>query len=1477
MAFSFGGGQALGGAGAAQAQQGPELPSIETEQLGFQGVSKDDKLRLLPSPWPSDSLPPPTASLLTVASSKGLVAAAGPETLILARTETVRTALREGAIESGVRSYTPEAAIQIPRVSQVTFSSDESCLVIAAEQGGGIAVYDTNALVNGGKEPAFQLATEGKNVRQLLPNPNPSSATAHLFGMVLAEGLLLLADLKKQEMVKTGSGNAVFHERVTCACWSKLGKQIVVGRQDGTAAQIDPLGNVKAEIPYPPQLQGQAATNYPLSSIYWLETNDFLLVHSPPNPQKGGDAMADAGMPPEPACHLARREGPSSTNWTFQTIIDPCLPAMEATRTPARHFIQRLKDWPPNLDDVLLMTSTTSPDIGMLTKSKTPLGSGMGDTTNVFTTTASVDTRRAGLPMSLADGTSDTSPIGMAMDLSATEKAMRPIPSDETLDQSPVPVPALYVLNNEGLLSTWWVIYNESVKNGVPYPDLIAAGGPRPLETKKENTPSMPAATSTASQNTPFGAMAPSSSRPAFRASPFGAKPASQPGFGGSTFGAPSTPGFGGASALGSKPSLWGASAAQPSASPASPSRPTFGSSTPIGAAGGGFGQLGAMGANKPSAWGTPQSSAQPSTTSTFGKPSAPFGGNASAQSPFMSFGAQKEGAQNKPNSVFGGGGQSAQTFGGLGAAKESQPSTSLFGKPTVSGETSFGSTATIGSGSSLFGSTVGQPTPTFGTPSQNGASGLFGRQAQSREETMEDDEETPSKPAESGAPFGLGSGGFKLGSTFKSDGSAKDDAPKPAQSSGSMFGNDFLGGVSKPNAPITPIKKEPGTEDGPRLSDIPEASTTPAGPPKPAEDPLKYQAKRFAGDLPPVDVPGVPDVAQTKHSTSDVPPMDVPAEKAPPSAPAQDEQKAEQPLAGSPPVDLGNEKFSKPAGSEEGEVPEGPPDEDDDEDFGGDDDEEDDDEEEDDDREDDEDDEGDEEHTPRISDPKGLSAFEARLAPASPKRNERQEESTTPATEKKKDSYTPAGFPKAPITFPPPQKVQESPRSPSPVRSVTAPLSKPPYGGQQQHMSKPLPSSIQQISVPPAKPVERPAAPPKPAESEAGELEDEEDARVKAILNSKPEPTTELPHFFAHQDYVGQTDKPGIGGQIERVYRDVNSMIDVLGLNAHSLQGFVDGHMQMRAGEEQDADLYDEEDWRLGEQEMLSRIQDEIEQNLEEERIDDVQGKLETLREEGKDVATLRAKTAELRKQIAARTDPGQLASQYAAPLPTETQHRQSELRQGAQRVQKLLAQAEEGMSLLRADLASLPPSSGEGKTNGAANVPTVEAVTNTILKMTAMIEKRSGDIDVLEAQIRRLPNGLASLNLRDDYEDDLVASMKGSKLLGNGSPRTTSITPSRARMLANGDAPGLSAMLGSSRFRTPPSSSVARRSVMFSPEASMFGRSTGGSARKKMVDVTEEEVAMYHDKTSKRRRVLEALRKRVEEKAARVTGLDE
>ena len=218
-------------------------------------MAGESKLRLLPTAWPPEALPPPTASLLSIASNKGLLVAAGPDSVVIASTETVRQAFSaDAAIGSHTKPFTPQLTLPIgARVSQVAFSADENYLAISAEVGGVLAVYDVESIMQGNTSSAFELLTNGVSLRALTPNPTPEKA--ELFAVVTANGELMVANMKTQQLLN-GPNGPIMKDGVSCVSWSNKGKQLVAGLGNGAAYQMTPEGEGKAEIPKPPAVEG---------------------------------------------------------------------------------------------------------------------------------------------------------------------------------------------------------------------------------------------------------------------------------------------------------------------------------------------------------------------------------------------------------------------------------------------------------------------------------------------------------------------------------------------------------------------------------------------------------------------------------------------------------------------------------------------------------------------------------------------------------------------------------------------------------------------------------------------------------------------------------------------------------------------------------------------------------------------------------------------------------------------------------------------------------------------------------------------------------------------------------------------------------------------------------------------------------------------------------------------------------------------
>jgi nucleoporin NUP159 len=1525
------------------------------QQIGFQTINNEAKLKLLPSPWPLDALPPPSASLLSVASSKGIMAAAGPEVVVVVRTESVRkaTCAIPKAVDSrdNIKPIDPDLTLPMARASHVVFSVDESVLVVSPQDSGGLIAYQVDGLLKGETQPALQVSTNNTGLRALIANPSPDSA--ELFAAVTTNGELLMADLRSGGL-RNGTDGVILRTGVSCLSWSNKGKQLVAGLANGSAVQIKPDGTVTAEIPRPPTL----AEDMHVSAMSWLENDTFFITYT------SNDSSSD-GMAPPSDYYIVSRQ-PKTTNFAFQKLPE-VVPSFGVDRLPSFQFIARLRNFKPHLQDLLLVASTTSGDIGTITRADAPLSKDepvIGD----FTLTSNTDdSRRALLPLSTTN--QDTWPIGLAVDLSSKDIIPLPIPGDDVIFESATPVPSLLVLNHEGVLISWWIVYADSIREKTAYTGLVAAGDSSQTPQSQRQTPD-PATTQSTAPTQP--AISPSTG---FGQLPFGKPGFGQPGFGKpgfasatpfakpttSPFGAPSStpsfgsgsPAFGTPSNLGNTKQSWtstGFDSAKPQPGGSGFGQPAFGTATPIGGnPAPAFGTSGGLGA-RPSPFGQPAVSSTPANNATpaFGQPAGlgqrpgtPFGGG-SSKSPFASL----TGNESKPSGF-------TQFSGSLGFS-DLKPDQPAGGSPFAKPGGDFG--ISKASEPSVFGN---KPANEFGFDN--------------------------AKSSQGGDLFGESGTGFKLGSSFKGDGTAKDDLPKPSAGGPFTFGSDLgdLLGETKKGLSLTHDKEaemdesdafgDKDTEQGqkqpaiassqgaggsPSLvtppSTVMQSKATPAPPlsnlfgtsTKPDTTPAAAQTNKappaaeadaktppatstfFGTSTQPNTTPASVQnskPAWTFGNITSTTPKESPAPKALPfettaNNPEQTPRiKAEPPsdddtqdLSAIPEAPLPPDPTSKTsytAGdtsvssinsktpSDEAPLPpdvlsantttnddaddtELPENGDFSSNYSG-------------------SAEDALEDVSPIEDPsEHTEQFHTSPESSSGRGGENTEElsptgglftKVAPLDPSQKLSRPLFGEIGGPVFLPP--KPQESPRSPSPVRhlnprellrpeaprSVSAPSRPSVIDTRRAELSQ---SNLAHQQLPAGnfqqKEDERLAAAAevraKAEAEEALQLEDDEDERLRAELARPVSPSEQLGAFVHHeQGNFDDGTKSGVPGQIERLYQDINAMVDTLGINARSLSAFMLYQQSHEPNKDWPGVLNSatpldslNDVWVLGDIMRLREGGDVLEKLLEANKVAAVAAKLQQCQDLlGKDLFQLKNKLISMRKVIHAKSD---IETAFSAPLSAEQASLQYDLRKASTSVQTKLVQAEQSLTMLRAKLAEVsPPPSGNVKGTSKVSIartssqrkPTVEAVTNTIAKMTSMAEKKSADIDVLEAQLRKIGLGGGSVN--------------GS--------RQTSVEPNGTPQKAGGK------MSSSVLVRTPAS---AAGSVYHTPD-SKFGnstRSTPGTGRRSMraslaemsSSVSTEDKERWREKARRKKeveRVLkEALAERRSKKSRAVTA---
>lgn len=1176
--------------------------------------------------------------------------------------------------------------------------------------------------------------------------------------------------------------------------------------------------------------------------------------------------------------HIITRQRSPQIIFTFQKIPDPC-PPLGTSRPPPYSFMRRLKDFPPNLQDLIIVVSTAAPDVGLISRSKAPLTNDLPEDkiTNVFTTTTMAnDARRAQLPM--AEDFSDTSAIGVALDLSSKEKVKRPLPGED-MDESPGPLPGLMVLNNEGILSFWWLVYAESIRKGQNYPGLTLQGlqdqGLHRAAAQQESvfggvssTPNLtlsqpslggttasagnvgnvfnkPAASAFGAANTvgpssfgtssglgkqqsPWGTNVPSnaaahSATPAFGQPAFGQPAFNQPTFGQPTFGS-GQPAFGSSSTIGANAQGAAFGMAGSIGTRASPW-----ATSSSGTSGGLSGQMGSLGVQSGNAFASgptgntfgPDASAAPSTGpfSSFAK--APGFAAAAAQS-----GTEGGFGTGTTGSFFGSGMDTDSSFGGM-PKKSEEVSKGLKNDGFVF-ESSFKGDGTAAKDlpkpsndasnsffGGSFGDSLGKPQKAVATPP-------------AQEEEM-DDSITDDEKSSLGSPIAQGptteaaiTTASKLQSPAKIPprnsilGTPSESRVTPASVESSAPAIPTFGRptsitttpkesprkpaeVPRPSIETTPtpvIKKDPGDEEYSVLKGLPTPAPEPSLPPESTS-----KASYTAGDT----------SSSSKSSVDDAP---LPPDFLPSKSKMGISKETPQSIPIPPALDDDDEGSGIDVAQEISPIT-------------------------------------DPNQSPKTTPWSSFGTGLEKSPPSSlftkvPRQQTRQTKPLFGEVSQKSVPYLPQ-----------PPNMQESPRSPSPVRALLTKDGLRPVN--HRSISAPGRSSkaVANSKIASDRAAVKNPIPPSPEDQQKHErdrllaqraqesaeeeqdLSDREDERVREELATEVEATTTLEPFVAHQDYVGTVSKPGVPGQIETVYRDINSMIDTLGYNARSLTAFIKGHSRLYHDGSRSRNDLETEEWCLFEIEDLRVIESQLSEQLEKGRMTAVQEKMDECRELRQVLNKIRSKRYEISNVVDPKSDPKQIEARNSASLNKKQTSTQKRLRKEFSDIQKHIAYAEELISMLRVKLASQETSSRKHQ----LKKPTVEAVTSTITKMTNMVEKRNLDIDNLETQMRQLRFPSTNLDGRET-----------SPFLGSPASAKKSFSSRKSVLNIQGDPNDISDNL----------SSIFRRSL-----------GENGSPRKGLRSVTGESAEKYRLKVEQRKSVNEMVKKAILSSGPRLKSL--
>ena len=622
--------------------------------LCLRQLSKDVNIRLSePLTGDGSSSASVPTNMFCVASSQRLAAASTRNGINIYDLHVLRNTFTQAERNA---SPSPPVLCTLPLqpgtgdVLFVMFGNSDS-LLLAATSHGLILIWETMSLRSSPPAPRTVAPPrhDASRVHMIAPNPgDKSSLCAVVYGMDLLShenGSAHMLDLLKGEWV-----NILPAHNVTSVSWSARGKQLVLGVKTGEIIQFTPEGDVKAVLP-PPE------SDRPLyvEDVQWLENHVFLVTYN----------TCSSTPEPEPIheneVYVLYRDA-KSNSLTFAAFpYDVSPPFGDRTRWGYRYTCM-LRDWSP-MKHFVFMTCSASTDVGVL------------GFKNGWKALALEETSRPVLPFLSGDEFCDSSPVALALDLTAEDPVSDPNAAEKGEDPSATlpATPILYIYTNDGVLLGYHVIYTETDK---PYPGMI--NGQAVISHSSNASTKAPASIPPAFAESVHGCTAPNITPTFGSTSAFGA--VSQPAFGStSAFGQPSSFGstfsngsafskfgasgaatFGGRDALGQKQTSASGQSIQPSSGLASgqSSEPAFGSISA-------FGQL-----EKPTF----------GTTSTFARAQKPMTGTNSAFGQFSQqgstsgFGSTAFSALSNKQNAFGSVSSQGSVFGSGGSFDTGKP-----------------------------------------------------------------------------------------------------------------------------------------------------------------------------------------------------------------------------------------------------------------------------------------------------------------------------------------------------------------------------------------------------------------------------------------------------------------------------------------------------------------------------------------------------------------------------------------------------------------------------------------------------------------------------------------------------------------------------------------------------------------------------------------------------------------------------------